>query len=332
MTRAPNLLPYHPVTLAKRTLLGLVGRKRLLRLAQDFDIEVDFADPDALLEALAAMPASLEELLEKLNKKELHAACKQLSVRTEGNQREALATALVVDPSGPKPRSKSTGGTPKPPPTAPYTVGDTRPADALEPRGEVLSPGSSMPAKTKLDLDRLLKLRLVIARFGEMDLAKWWNTKGQLGRFGAAALRRGFPRTHRFAQARSVFAVAGHRCTEVFDPPNCVTLWSLPEAIEEEFDARWEHWLDNASDWTPFFEKLEGLQPSDLAATLQTFELVSAADVDACAKLRRSAEGRAVPLPGIFAGTPDDVALLALGFSRGEPASLAVPYARRPDA
>ena len=57
-----------------------------------------------------------------------------------------------------------------------------------------------------IDLDRLLKLRLVVARFGEMDGARWWNTKGQLGRLGAAALRRGFPRTHRFAQARAVFA------------------------------------------------------------------------------------------------------------------------------
>jgi len=26
-----------------------------------------------------------------------------------------------------------------------------------------------------IDLDRLLKLRLVVARFGEMDLAKWWR-------------------------------------------------------------------------------------------------------------------------------------------------------------
>ena len=107
-----------------------------------------------------------------------------------------------------------------------------------------------------VDLDRLLRLRLVVARFGEMDLARWWNTRGQLGRLGVAALKRGFPRTHRFAQARSVFAVAAHRCAEVFEPPGCVTLWRLPEATEEEFDARWEHWLDNASQWSAFFEKI----------------------------------------------------------------------------
>ena len=182
---------------------------------------------------------------------------------------------------------------------------------------------------TDLDLDRLLKLRLVVARFGEMDLAKWWNTKGQLGRLGAAALRRGFPRTHRFAQARSVFAVAAHRCTEVFEPPGCVTLWRLPEAVEEAFDARWEHWLDNAGEWTGFFEKLESLSGSDLTELLRAFELVEGRDIEAYGKLRRSAEGRAVPLPGIFSGTDADVALLGLGFARGEPSALAVPYARR---
>lgn len=180
-----------------------------------------------------------------------------------------------------------------------------------------------------IDLDRLLKLRLLVARFGEMDLAKWWNTKGQLGRLGAAALRRGFPRTHRFAQARSVFAVASHRCTEVFEPPGCVTLWRLPEATEEEFDARWELWLDNAAEWTPFFEKLETLADTDLASILRSYEVVSDADLNAYAKLRRSAEGRAVPLPGVFSGSDGDVALLALGFGRGEPGALAVPYARR---
>src|SRR5690606_24134300 len=184
---------------------------------------------------------------------------------------------------------------------------------------------------TQVDLERLLKLRLVVARFGEMDLAKWWNTRGQLGRLGAAALRRGFPRTHRFAQARSVFAVAAHRCTEVFDPPDCVTLWRLPESIEEAFDARWEHCLDHAGDWNALFERLESIPGTDLVEVLRSFELVDAHDIEAYGRLKRSAEGRAVPLPGIFAGTNADIALLALGFARGEPSALAVPYARMPD-
>ena len=182
-----------------------------------------------------------------------------------------------------------------------------------------------------IDLDRLLKLRLVVARFGEMDLARWWNTKGQLGKLGATALRRGLPRTHYFAQARSVFAVAAHRCAEVFDPPGCVTLWRLPESIEEDFEVRWEHWLDNAGDWVPSFQKLESLQGTDLVAALRSFDAVSDRDVESYGRLRRSSEGRAVPLPGVFSDSDDDIALLALGFARGEPGALAVPYARRGD-
>jgi hypothetical protein len=183
-----------------------------------------------------------------------------------------------------------------------------------------------------IDLDRLLKLRLAVARFGETDLAKWWNTRGQLGPLGTAALKRGLPRTHHFAQARSVFAVAAHRCAEVFEPPGCVTLWRLSESVEEAFDARWEHWLDHAGDWNSFFEGIEAPSSNNLIETLRAFGLVEARDIEAYAKLKRTAEGRAVPLPGIFSGTDADTALLALGFARGEPSALAVPYARRSDA
>ena len=180
-----------------------------------------------------------------------------------------------------------------------------------------------------LNFDRLLKLRLIVARFGEMDLAKWWNTRGQLGPLGAAATRRGFPRTHYFAQARSVFAVAAYRCQEIFDPPDSVTLWRLPETIEEEFEARWQHWLDQANDWNPFFHKLESLKENDLKIALKTFDAVTNDEIEISSRLRRTAEGRAVPLHGSFACTDQDIAMLALGFARGEPGSLAVPYAKR---
>jgi hypothetical protein len=183
-----------------------------------------------------------------------------------------------------------------------------------------------------IDFDRLLKLRLIVARFGEMDLAKWWNARGQLGRLGTAAVRRGFPRTHHFAQARSVFAVAAHRCNEIFDLPDSVTLWRLPETIEEEFEARWERWLDQANEWQPFFGKLESLEEKDLRTALHAFDAVTDEESASLSRLRRSAEGRAVPLPAPFSGTDQDVALLALGFARGEVGSLAVPYALRESA
>lgn len=183
-----------------------------------------------------------------------------------------------------------------------------------------------------VDLDRLLKLRLIVGRFGEMDLAKWWNTGGQLGRLGTAAVRRGLPRTHYFAQARAVFAVAAHRCREVFDPPGSVTLWNLPAQIDEAFDARWEYWLDQANAWVPFFQKLSEIAGDDLARVLRSFELLTQRDEESVARLQRSAEGRAVSLPHAFAGNDENVTLLALGFTRGAPGALAVPYARSEDA
>ena len=54
-------------------------------------------------------------------------------------------------------------------------------------------------------------------------------------------------------------------------------------------------------------------------------------DLDAVSKLRRSAEGRAVPLPGVHTVTDALINQLAAGFSRGEPGKLAVPYARTED-
>jgi hypothetical protein len=187
-----------------------------------------------------------------------------------------------------------------------------------------------------IDLERVLKLRVVVGRFGEMDGARWWNTEGQLGRYGATALRRGFPRTHHFAQARSVFAVAADRCAQVFDPPGCLTLWRLPEGIEEELDTRWEDWLDSAAEWDPFFKKLEPPQGGDLMAVLRGLELVGDGEIESFGRLRRSAEGRAVPLPGVFPGASAEatatIALLALGFARAEAGALAVPYVRRGDS
>lgn len=187
-----------------------------------------------------------------------------------------------------------------------------------------------------IDFDRLLRLRLVVARYGEMDAARWWNTgdaarrTALLGRAGFVLMSRGFPRTHRFAQARLVFEVARARCAEVFDPPGCITLWNLPPAIEDQFDARWARWLEDRDAWTEFFAAIEP-PPTDLPDALKKLGLASDGDLDAVSKLRRSAEGRAVPLPGVHVVTAPLLTQLAAGFSRGEPGKLAVPYARMED-
>ncbi len=178
------------------------------------------------------------------------------------------------------------------------------------------------------DLERLLRLRLVVARHGEMDAARWWNTQGVLGRRGAAVLRRGFPTTHLFAQARIVFEVARSRCRELFDPPECMTLWSLPAEVEDRFDERWQHWLDEGGSWAPIFEELASYNGEDLLTALRKLGLISPTQLDAVGKLRRSAENRAVPLPGTHQPNDDVITLLAAGFARGEPGSPAIPYAR----
>ena len=186
---------------------------------------------------------------------------------------------------------------------------------------------------TDLDFDHLLKLRLVVARFGEMDAAMWWSTgdasrkTAVLGRAGALLMSRGFPRTQLFAQARLVFTVARARCREVFDPPGSITLWDLPPHVEDQFDARWAHWLEERGDWQDFFSALEAT-PTDLVEMLTERELVGSADLERVTQLRRSAEGRAVPLPGIHTMSNGLVTQLAAAFSRGELGKLAVPYAR----
>jgi hypothetical protein len=179
-----------------------------------------------------------------------------------------------------------------------------------------------------VDLNRLLKLRLIVARHGEMDGARWWNTDGVLGRKGKVLMSRGFPKTHYFAQARLVFEVARARSAERFPAvPGCITLWNLPASVEDEFDAQWAEWLDEGDSWVEFFEGLQ-VQDGDLLTALRAHDLL---DPDHDAKvsgMRRSAEGRSVPISGNPRVDDDTVTLLAAGFSRGEVNKPAIPYAR----
>lgn len=185
---------------------------------------------------------------------------------------------------------------------------------------------------TTIDLEHLLKLRVVVARVGEMDLAKWWNTNGQLGRYGDAAVRRGLPRTHSFAQARSVAAVAANRCDEVFSLANTVTLWRLPASVEERYEARWEHWLDNAAEWRWFFEEVSALDTTDVRAALQHFHIGAEDGYEVIERAELGPGGRSLELPGPFTGTPYELEQLALGFRRGAVGSLTVPYAKLGDS
>jgi hypothetical protein len=179
-----------------------------------------------------------------------------------------------------------------------------------------------------LDLDRLLRLRLVVARLGEADLARWWNCRGVLGQLGAQAYRRGLPATHPFARARVAFTVAQTRCAAVFDPPGAMTLWKLPAEVEDAFEDRWQVWLDQPDVWAPVFDQLATVRSPDLLEALASAGLLTPEQRDAVGALRRSAESRAVLIPGAHQPDDDVVTLLAAGFARGEPDAPAIPYAR----
>jgi hypothetical protein len=177
-----------------------------------------------------------------------------------------------------------------------------------------------------IDFERLFRLRLVVARHGEMDRARWWNTQGMLGPRGAMVLERGLPRTHYFAQARVVFAVARSRCQELFDPPRSITLWNLPAEIEDELEEHYQSWLDDRDTWVPIFESLASPGSDDLLTDLAAAELVSPFQVEIVHGFRRSAENRAVLIPGVRELNNHILTLLAATFSLGTPGSPAIPY------
>ena len=180
-----------------------------------------------------------------------------------------------------------------------------------------------------INLDHLLKLRLVVARYGEMDVSKWWNTNGMLGRYGDLAISRGLPRTHLFAQAKVVFEVARNRCKEVFHDRASITLWSLPADLEDNFESRWHFWLDHPDDWQPTFDRLDRISPSDnLIEVLKELSLINEDHEDRLNRLRRSAEGKALLITGWDSIDDGLMTLLAGGFSKGEPGKPAIPYFR----
>lgn len=161
-----------------------------------------------------------------------------------------------------------------------------------------------------------------------MDGAGWWNTKGILGMQGKSVLTRGFPKTHLFAQSRIACAVATARCNSIFAPPGCLTLWNLPAEIEDQVATAWPTWCRNPDLWVPFFDSLAGRNTGDLLQHLLDLDLIDSKTVGAVAPLKRSAEGKSVPLPGTGKPSLPTLMLLAAAFSKGEKLKPAVPYIR----
>jgi len=123
-----------------------------------------------------------------------------------------------------------------------------------------------------------------------------------------------------------VFAVAGHRCDEVFNAPVAFTLWKLPPGVEDQLEDAWSQWLEEPEPWSKFLQAVNDQTGDDLLEWLQSLELVSDEVIGRFKKLKRADDLRSVPLPQSSQLDDQTIALLAAGFSRGEPGKLAVPY------
>jgi hypothetical protein len=107
-----------------------------------------------------------------------------------------------------------------------------------------------------------------------------------------------------------------------------VTLWRLPEDIEDTFDANWEGWLEDAPSWNSFFDQVAAIASPDPTAALRHFDLVAANEIAFMEEMKTAADGRAISVPGLFPSGRGVLQQLALGFSKASRGSLVVPFAR----
>jgi len=185
------------------------------------------------------------------------------------------------------------------------------------------------------ELDQIILLRMAVARSGEMDQLKWWNSAGLLGSNGELVMPRGFPKTHVFARAQAVFAIAANRSDEVFNPLDSFTLWRLPVELEDQIADRWSDLLNNTSqaEWREKLLRIdhEISNTGELLRSLSALGLISDETAAYVSKLRRAVDLRSVHIRQPGRSRMDSIEILAAAFSCGEPGKLAVPFIRCED-
>jgi len=184
-----------------------------------------------------------------------------------------------------------------------------------------------MTTTAAIDLERLFKLRAAVARFGEMDVSGWWNTKGVLGTLGAAVYKRGLPRTQFFARVRLVSAVAQQRSSVVYPAPGVATLWALPASLERALSLQERTWTAEASDhpeWGDFETSLQEPPADDLLGWLVSLGLIGEGVSADVTSLTEAPGGKGVEVPGPV--QREAITLLAGGHARGGPKELLVPF------
>lgn len=176
-------------------------------------------------------------------------------------------------------------------------------------------------------LDRLFRLRLTVARYGEMDRSEWWNTQGVLGSRGKVVLERGFPKTAPLARARVVFSVAQSRCASVFADAGKVTLWNLPAELEDQFTSHWSKWLSNSLQWDNFIEDIDSATEDGLTRGLLALGIVKEIHIEQASKAKDQKESHSAHVLNVEEIDADALSILAAGFALGDAGHLVVPFA-----
>lgn len=174
-------------------------------------------------------------------------------------------------------------------------------------------------------LDHILKLRIAVGRYGEMDRAGWWNTNGIMDSKGGVVLERGFPQTYPLVQARIAFSVAEDRCKSVFAASDAATLWSLPADLEDQFESSWSQWLSHADRWGNFLEQVNDATEEGLTHGLTSLGLIEQVHTDQAMEAEQ--EGGSVQISSDVDEVDEDVAsALAASFALGDTNELVVPF------
>ena len=177
-----------------------------------------------------------------------------------------------------------------------------------------------------LDLNWLLRARLLIGRFGETDVFGWWRTDGVLGQDGAFVGPRVVPKTHATARARIVFAVARHACLERYPDTGTFNLFSLDPVTEDRFDALLVDKLADTDFWLPAMAQTEAIgSEAVIVETLLDAEVISADEIQAVAQLSLGPAGRSVAVTADV-DLARTLRLMAAAFSHSKRNSLAVPH------
>jgi hypothetical protein len=176
-----------------------------------------------------------------------------------------------------------------------------------------------------LNPELLFKCRLIVGRYGEMDIARWWNTSGIMSGLGAKVASRGLPRTEFYGRARALFAVASHRTQEFFSPPGSCTLWSMPPSVENALDEAMIRWAHEGRNWPEVEGAVAELKPGTLGQGLRKADLLSEETAGLIERLKNGPEGKSIRLPDASLITDDTVTLLAAAFTRSSGDSLRLP-------